>query len=100
MEAKQLKTDSLPRQHLKLVEVIGLEATIKLCEAYGGEPIYIPKIDALRGAQRDDMIRQEIRHASARKLAKKYGLTVRAIEKITEGISNLDGQVCLFESDE
>jgi len=89
--------DKLPEAHRKLAEVIGIEATMELCKAYGGTPIYIPKVDALVAAHRDQQIRTEYNGYNVAKLARKYNLSARTVQRILEGesLQQIDGQMGL-----
>ena len=87
--------DKLPEAHRKLAEVIGIEATVALCRTFGGTPIYIPKVDALIAAQRDQLIRTEYNGYNIAKLAHKYNITARTVQRILEGesLQQIDGQM-------
>lgn len=74
--------DMLPEAHRRLAEVIGLEATLQLCEAYGGAPLYIPKLDALVAAQRARRIRSEYDGMNTAALARRYGVSMRTVQMI------------------
>jgi len=86
-----------PRQYADLIQVIGLEATVKLCNEYGGMNIYIPKADGIIFAKRRDTIMKEYNGYNIAKLAKKYGLSVRAVQMIVHGQRppELDGQMSM-----
>ncbi len=49
----------VPRPYENLVRVIGAEATLRLCQEYGGEVLYIPKVDKLDALTRNASIRQK-----------------------------------------
>ena len=87
--------DKLPESHRKLAEVIGAEATLALCKEYGGTPLYIPKVDALLAAQRDQQIRSEFNGMNTVALARQFKLSVRTIQSIVEGSppAQLEGQM-------
>jgi Mor family transcriptional regulator len=74
--------EMLPEAHRRLADVIGLEATVKLCEAYGGAPLYIPKLDALAAAQRARRIRSEYDGMNTAALARRYGVSMRTVQTI------------------
>ena len=78
--------EMLPDSHRKLVDVIGLEATLQLCDVFGGESVYIPRNDRTFAAVRAYIIKKEHQAGmSAKQLARKYGLSVRMAEKIVNG---------------
>lgn len=79
---EDITRDMLPEAHRRLAEVIGLEATLRLCEAYGGAPLYIPKMDALVAARRDLSIRAEYDGMNTAALARRYGVSMRTVQMI------------------
>ena len=74
--------DMLPEAHRRLAEVIGLEATLQLCAAYGGAPLYIPKLDAIAAARRAQSIRAEYDGMNTAILARRYGVSMRTVQMI------------------
>lgn len=83
----EVAQDMLPLAHQKLADVIGIEATLKLCEMFGGESIYIPLTDAVYAAVRRKWIRAEFdRGASTKHLARKYELSEREVQRIVRDI--------------
>lgn len=87
--------ENLPEAHRKLAEVIGIDATVELCKAFGGMPVYIPKVDALLAAQRDQQIKAEFNGYNISALARKYSLSTRTVQRILEGepMQQIDGQM-------
>lgn len=81
----ELKYDDLPEQHRKLADIIGVEATIQLCEALGGGQWYIPGMQVLYTAARAKRIRREYNGYNVHELAEKYKVTTRSVYAITEG---------------
>jgi Mor family transcriptional regulator len=79
---EEITRDMLPEAHGRLAEVIGVEATVRLCKAYGGTPLYIPKLDALIAARRARMIRSEFDGANTAMLARRYGVSMRTVQTI------------------
>ena len=66
-----------------LIELIGYEAVIKLCNIYAGCTLYIPTGKALKLAQRNRLIISErLAGAEIKTLAMKYQLTTRQIFSI------------------
>lgn len=76
-----LTLDMLPEAHRKLAEVIGVEATLRLSEVYGGLTLYVPKLDMVHAAMRTKRIRAEYDGTNARQLARKYGVSNRCIQR-------------------
>jgi len=87
----------IPKQYEDLVRVIGLDATIRLCNEYGGTPLYVPKVDGLVSAKRREAILSEYNGYNVRKLAHKHKLSVRAVQLMVQGKRppELNGQLSL-----
>lgn len=89
----------VPRPYENLVRVIGAEATLRLCQEYGGEVLYIPKVDKLDALTRNASIRRKWNGRNAAELAKEYGVSVRWIQKTVEGLPEppLPGQLSMTD---
>jgi Mor family transcriptional regulator len=57
--------DELPGDLRLIAEVIGIEPTMKLAQAFGGTPLYIVKIDAFARRLRDKGFREEFDRRTA-----------------------------------
>jgi len=94
--------DDLPADFRDVVAVIGLEPALRLAEAMGGGPIYIPAMDSISRAARDRAIRAAFNGRNHRQLARTYGLCVSSIRAIvgtqrsSSGDYNDDRQLKLF----
>lgn len=89
-----------PESYSTIAEVIGEEATRKLCEAFGGEAIYVPKAESVENAERLASIRREYNGGNVALLARRYGLTTRRVQQIVEGeAGTLPGQMDMFEEE-
>lgn len=89
-----------PESYYTIAEVIGEDAARKLCEAFGGEAIYVPKSDSLESVERVAAIRQEYNGANVPQLARKYGLTTRRVQRIVENERPvMPGQMDMFLSE-
>lgn len=53
-----VRMEDLSESQRKFAEIIGIGPTVRLCEAFAGEQIYIPKNDALRKTLRDREIKR------------------------------------------
>lgn len=72
-----------------------MDILIKLAVYFGGQQIYLPKIDALIVRQRDRLIRRDRAMGyTYRDLARKYQLTEVWIRQI---VDHIDPQVRLFD---
>ena len=66
-----------------LIELIGYEAVIKLCNIYAGCTLYIPTGKALKLAQRNRLIKADrLEGNEIKTIAIKYQLTTRQIFSI------------------
>ncbi len=68
----------------ELVQVLGVENTVRLLEVFGGSQLYIPRLETLtKGECRNFMICTDFMNGmSYRAVANKYGLSEMAIRKI------------------
>lgn len=83
--ASKVTFDMLPDAHKKLAEMIGVEATLRLCAGLGGSNPYIPFIDSVRSVARNKIIcKSFLNGESVAKLAVQYRLTERSIQRIVE----------------
>ena len=75
--------EQLPEAHRKIAEMLGVETALKLSECYGGEEIYIPKIDAVHNAERDaEICRLRAQGLSVKQLMERFGLGRQTIYDI------------------
>lgn len=89
-----------PESYSTIAEIIGEEATRKLCEAFGGEAIYVPKAESVGNAERVAAIRREYNGGNVALLARQYGLTTRRVQQIVEGEpGTLPGQLDMFDEE-
>ncbi|MDO8933549.1 MAG: Mor transcription activator family protein [Rhodocyclaceae bacterium] len=69
----KLSLDHLPRTARDLVELLGLPATLRLVESYGGKTIDVAKGKRARGIAQILEISERIGAIAAQKLAGRYG---------------------------
>ena len=92
-----ISESELPPAHRKISEIIGIKATIALCEAYGGSAAYIPTLDAVYDAARKKLIRAEFeKGARVSALARRYETTERTVPRIVEDIR--PEQISMFDA--
>ncbi|MBC2703987.1 Mor transcription activator family protein [Desulfobacula sp.] len=65
-----------------VVDVIGIDSTVKLIKEFGGEALYLPKLESVMRNSRNRDIRKDFTGNNHRELSKKYRLTVRQIRYI------------------
>ena len=82
--ANAFKIEELPSGQRAIAEAIGMEATLKLCAAFGGESLYIPRNDALESCNRARDIHEEYygQGRSVQDLARMYGVSQRHVQRI------------------
>lgn len=80
----ELSIEDLPKAYQGVAEVIGVENAILLSEAFGGLPVYFPKLDSLIALKKRAYIRKNFTGNNHRDLAKKTGYTERWIYDILE----------------
>ena len=66
---EKVQMENLDEEQKMLAELIGLEAFKSLVRAFNGTSIYIPKIESLEKAVRDEMIKEEFDGGNYRELA-------------------------------
>jgi Mor family transcriptional regulator len=74
----------IPQDLKKLVGIVGSDKFFEIVKEYGGESIYIPKVDTFYRSDRNRKIAQEFNGSNYRELAKKYRLTDKMIRYILE----------------
>ena len=66
-----------------LLEYLDPESIYKLMMTYGGETIFVPKIDKVLKMERNEKIKNDFNAGlSQRQLVKKYGITARYLRKL------------------
>lgn len=77
-------TAALPSQTLAALRAtIGVRNTRKLCRAFGGSNLYIPKLEGFGRPHRNRLIRQDAaRGVPLSQLALAYGLSERQVRRI------------------
>lgn len=79
----ELQADDLPEQHQKIADAIGYEGLLSLVSAYGGDYLYVPKLDAIIKAVRDKRLLADHRSGMRpAQLAHKYDLSVVQVYEI------------------
>lgn len=85
MAEKEIGNEEIPEAYQNLVRVIGWDAMLRLCQEYGGEVLYIPKLDRLTAAKQRELICKEWNGYNTVDLARKYNCSIRWIQKVVEG---------------
>lgn len=78
-----LTIDDFPEGLKDVVEIIGVEAAYKLSEKFGGQVLYLPKIDSLIKRLRDESIKQDYKNGvSFNQLCQDYNLSFSQVRAI------------------
>lgn len=91
----------LPEPLDQIAKLIGMDSTKLLVKQFGGEMLYLPKIETMVAPLRDKLIRQEFNGYNYEALARKYGITSRWVRQIVSPIETeirnkpMEGQVLL-----
>lgn len=84
IDINDIREEDLPPNYKNVAKVIGLEATLKLGQEFGGEQFYLPKLDGGGGPlfrARNRKILEELKThtGSTVDLARKYRVTTRHV---------------------
>lgn len=74
--------ENLTDRQKDIADLIGVEATVKLCEVYGGSALYIPKLIDLQKEKRNMTIRRACNGRNTADVAKEFGLSPRTVQLI------------------
>lgn len=87
-----------PARAVQLHTVVSTDAVSLLCAYYAGSRIsYIPKLDKVLRAIRDEQIREDCKTLPRRTVALKYGLSIQAVYDIAGDIQrDTVHQISLF----
>lgn len=77
----RIPPEELPEPYPYLAQIIGLEATLKIAMALGGEGVYFRKIDV---KMRNRRILEEYNGYNVRALSAKYGITRQRVKQIVK----------------
>jgi Mor family transcriptional regulator len=76
--------NELPSPYDFLIELVGIEKTVKIAEEFGGENVYFRKLDTLVRDQKNTYIAKEFNGHNHRELAKKYNVTPAWIAQLVK----------------
>lgn len=85
---KEITYDMLQPRQQEIADIIGVEATLKLCEYVQGSGLYIPKNDRAFAKLRNRWLKHDYIQGnwSVGALAKRYNLTEDMVRKIVRDI--------------
>lgn len=84
-DLRTIRLEDIPYEYRDIVEVIGMDAFIKLTKLCGGQSLYIPMMASLNRECRDREIRARFNGGNYRALATQFRLSERQIRKIIDG---------------
>lgn len=87
--------DEIPDTYVPLVELVGLENVIRLCQYSMGDKIYFPKAERLVAQARNRRIKQEYNGHNLKELAQNYDLTTNQIGQIVR--DEMPNQISMFD---
>ena len=82
---RAIRPEDIPAEFHDIVDMLGLEAFLRLATLCGGQSLYIPKLDSLERDGRDREIRARFDGGQYRALAAQFRLSERQIRKILNG---------------
>lgn len=80
----------------ELAELVGIEAMMRIVEAYSGSVLYIPKMESVLAPIRDRHIREEYDGTNAHKLAIRYNVSDSWVNRIANE-KQIFGQTNMFD---
>lgn len=91
---RRISYDNLPKPHRKIADVVGVEATLKLCEVLGGQgSFYLPGNAFFLRMEMNRQIQIEFeRGSSVRCIAEKYHLKDACVYNILRSACNSEAQ--------
>lgn len=92
---KETAIEDITDTYLPLVELIGLENVIKLCQYSMGDKIYFPKAERMVAAARNRRIKKEYNGHNLKELAQRYDLTTPQIVQIVK--DEVPNQISIFD---
>lgn len=87
----ELTRDQVDPKYQPIVDLIGIENFLKLCEYIGGDAVYFPRLDTVLRPVVYEHMKHEYNGYNEKELAMKYGVTVKWATRICRGnISQTD----------
>ncbi len=83
---QEVTYEMLPDNQKNIADVIGVEATLKLCEVWGGDELYIPQNEKVKKHLRDRQIRRLYAEKGYKVtyLKQQYGLSGRMVRGVVQ----------------
>lgn len=74
----------LPNTYQQIADVIGVDATLRLCRSFGGMNLYVPKVDKLEAEMRRESVIRDWNGYNAKELAKKYCISEYHVRRMVK----------------
>lgn len=84
---KNVKYDDLTDAQKRFADAIGVEATLVLCDAFGGAAIYIPMNETVYNtvARDPEIVRLYLLGVKVATIATRFGMSEQAVFRIVKG---------------
>ena len=79
---KEVFLNEFNDDQIYIIQLIGLDNYLKICEAFAGESIYIPKMKSAKIIERNKKIKSEFNGKNLYYLSQKYHICVRQVRRI------------------
>ncbi len=80
-----VKIEHLKGEQRELAELIGIEAYRKIVANYGGERVFISRIDSVIFSNKDELIRAALKREKESEICSAFHVTRRELERIKCG---------------
>lgn len=82
---KDLKKEDLPAQYHEMVDLVGIENTLKLAEKFPKQPFYFIGLEAVKEKKKKEYIRKNFKGNNHKDLARATGYSERWVYEILKG---------------
>lgn len=79
---KEIYLEGFNNDQIHIIQTIGLDNYLKLCEYFAGETLYIPKMKSAKIIERNKKIKSEFNGKNLYYLSQKYNICVRQVRRI------------------
>ena len=93
---KELKKEDLPEQYHEMVDLIGIENTLKLAEKFPKQPFYFIGLEGVIEKKKKEYIHKNFNGHNHKELARATGYSLRWVYEILKGEKD-DRQADLFK---
>ena len=84
-DLRAIRPEDVPEEYRDILDLLGMEAFLRLLYLCGGQSLYLPKLDSLQKGGRDREIRARFDGGNYRALAHQFRLSERQVRKIING---------------